>query len=228
MNRILKTLIVILPLLIAPVLHAQEAVIRDISGTVEYRTAGSDTWAPASRGQSLPMDAVISTSVRSTAIIEIGNVVLTVRPLTRLSILELSRTENTEKIELDLTAGRVRAEIISVEGASTDFTVRSSSATASVRGTEFEFDTINLIVSRGSVDFTALRGGGTYIIDAGRMSFADYTLDRAASPYEADLTELRPRLPIASIRVLPMITRPMITGYEQPSSTVDIDIMAGF
>ncbi|MDR1505590.1 MAG: FecR family protein [Treponema sp.] len=131
-----------------------DATIRDLAGTVEVRGPQAQNWAAAYRGQTLTSETQISTGFKSTAVIALGNSLLTVRPLTRLSIAELSRIQDNEKIELRLQAGRVRADVKPVQGGRTDFTVRSSSATASVRGTVFEFDTLNLHVTEGTVEFS--------------------------------------------------------------------------
>ena len=122
-----------------PFIFAQQAVIRDLSGTVELKLPGSQTWTNARAGHALAGDTVISTGFRSTALLAIGNSLLTVRPLTCLSITELSRRNDTEYSDVNLQAGRVRAEVNPPSDAKIEFTVRSSSATASVRGTLFEF-----------------------------------------------------------------------------------------
>ncbi|MCL2791808.1 MAG: FecR domain-containing protein [Spirochaetaceae bacterium] len=177
---------------------APQAVIRDLVGTVEIQRPGSAAWQPATRGATLTADTVISTGFRSTAVIAVGNSVLTVRPLTRLSLAELSRAQDEEKVELNLTAGRVRAEVRSAEGVRTDFTVRSTSATASVRGTIFEFDTRNLKVSEGTVAFSGVAGVPVFV-DTGSTSFVDDRSGRIASPTETFIADLRPDLPLGII-----------------------------
>jgi hypothetical protein len=49
-------------------------------------------------------------------------------------------------------------------------TVQSPSATASVRGTSFEFDTINLSVNEGTVAYSG-NVGPTAMVSAGAVSF---------------------------------------------------------
>jgi len=66
---------------------AQEAVIKELTGTVELKKAGAAEWENAAKGQSVAVDTVISTSFKSTAIISIGNSLITVRPLTLLTSL---------------------------------------------------------------------------------------------------------------------------------------------
>jgi hypothetical protein len=175
-----------------------QAVIREFTGTLELRAPGAANWTPATVGQTISADTGISTGFRSTAVIALGESVITVQPLTRLTLTELSSQQNTDRVELQLAAGRVRADVRSAEGARTDFTVRSTSATASVRGTQFEFDTLNLVVSEGTVQFSGVSGDAPVLIDQGGTSFADESTGRASSQADAFLTELRPAPPIAS------------------------------
>jgi len=184
--------------LAAPGLFAQnaaQAVIRELSGTVELKQPGATAWQPATRGQTLTGDTVVSTGFRSNAIIALGNSMLTVQPLTRLTLAELSRAQNVERVEINLTTGRVRAEVKPPVGSRADFTISSPSATASVRGTTFEFDTINLTVSEGTVSFAGA-SGVPVIIDAGGLSSVDERSGRAASAVETLLAELKPALPV--------------------------------
>ena len=174
-----------------------QAVIREITGTVEIMLPGSAEWVSARQGQSIPADTVISTGMRSFAIIAIGDAVLTVRPITRLSLAELSRIEGIETIQLNMQTGRVRAEVKAPVGNRTDLIIQTPSAVASVRGTIFEFDTVNITVIEGTVAFSGI-ANVPVLIDAGVSSHADERTGRAALPEETSVTELRPDLPYAS------------------------------
>jgi hypothetical protein len=146
------------------------AEIRELIGTVEIREASSTAWKTARAGDKLVRSTIISTGFKSGAVLAIGNSTLTVRPLTRLSIEELTQLEGNETVGLSLQAGRVRAEVKPPESGKTDFSVRAPTVTASVRGTGFSFDTINLLVNDGIVAFTGERGGSA-LVDAGKGSF---------------------------------------------------------
>jgi hypothetical protein len=134
-------------------LAAQDALIEELFGTVEVQRPGSAAWIPAEKNMALDMNSIISTGFKSTAKIRVGNSAITARPLTRLSLKELSAAQGTEKVTLNLQTGRVRAEVNPPRSGRTDFNIRSPSATASVRGTVFEFDTVNLAVESGTVVF---------------------------------------------------------------------------
>lgn len=182
--------------------EAQRAVIRDMAGIVEIKEAGSTAWEGARRGQALAGNTVISTGFRSTALLALGNSLLTVRPLTRLSIVELSKKQDTEQADFSLQTGRVRAEVYPPLDSKIEFTVRSSAATASVRGTIFEFDTLYLLVIEGTVEFS-----GPFeipvLIDAVGSSYLDERTSKVTLPRAASAAELRPDLPIAAETVRP-------------------------
>ena len=184
-------------LLAAVGLCAQQAVIQDFAGTVEIKQANSEVWENAQRGQTLTGDMMISTGFRSTALIALGDSVVTVRPLTRLAITELSRSQNAEKVEINLQAGRVRAEVNAPANGEVDFTVHSSAATASVRGTVFEFDTLNLSVAQGTVEFAGTRGVPVLVDTAGYSHVAE-SGGRPEAPRTAGESALKPDLPIGA------------------------------
>jgi hypothetical protein len=176
-NKAAVVVVIVLMTAIPALLPAQtaEAVfaeIRDMIGTVEIREASAAVWTAAKTGDKLGKSTIISTGFKSGAVLAIGNSTLTVRPLTRLSIEELSRLENNEAIGVSLQAGRVRADVTPPESGKTDFSVRAPTVTASVRGTAFYFDTINLLVNDGTVAFTGDRGGAA-LVDAGQGSFVN-------------------------------------------------------
>ena len=130
----------------AACLGAQTARIQQITGTVEVKTPGAAEWRAAEIGQTLDQASLISTGFKSTALVRIGGSALIVRPLTRLSLGEIAAAQNEERVTVDLRAGRIRADVKPPAGVKTSFTVRSPMATASVRGTVFDFDGILLRV----------------------------------------------------------------------------------
>jgi len=140
------------------VAFSQNGVIKELTGEVELKKAGSSTFVPASAGDVVSSNTVVSTGFRSTAIIAIGSSVITVRPLTRLTLAEIQSVENTEKVNVNLQAGRVKVEVKPAAGTKTNLNVQSPSATASVRGTTFEMDTQNLIGIEGKVMLSGTSG----------------------------------------------------------------------
>jgi hypothetical protein len=173
---------------------AETALVREVTGTVEIRAAGETEWTAVRRGQRLPGDSVISTGFNSQAIISLGNSAVTVRPLSRLSVNGLFREGNREEVKLDLRIGRIRADVKPPAGGKVEFVARSSVGTASVRGTVFEFDTLNLAVSEGTVAFAGA-SGAPVLVDAGGATFVDGTTGRPLPPAETAAAALRPELP---------------------------------
>ena len=147
------------------------AVLKRVVGTVEIRAPGK-AWTAAKAGAALTKDTAISTGFKSVAVVALGDSVLTIKPLTRLTLEEIARQEGSEQVKLYLLAGRVRAEVKPPSGGKTDFSVRSPTATASVRGTVFSFDGWNLDVSEGGVVF-ASPDGRQFTVPAGSYSFLD-------------------------------------------------------
>jgi hypothetical protein len=177
------------------------AVIREVAGTVEIKAPGASEWKAAVRGQTLDRAALISTGFRSTALIMVGNSAVTVRPLTRLSLDEIVLKQNGEQITLNLRAGRIRADVKPPVGGKTDFSVRSPTATASVRGTVFDFDGTLLRVEEGQVHLGGESVTSAYI-GAGHSTSVDTETGKTATVIERVKEELAPALP-AGVDVVP-------------------------
>ncbi|MFP4508673.1 MAG: FecR domain-containing protein [Spirochaetaceae bacterium] len=164
-------LIVMMVLSFAP-LHAQgieRAVISQIRGTVEIQQQAGDVWEEARVGQIVAAGTRISTGFGSTAAIEIEDTVIRVRALSRLTIQELFESENVITTNMDLEIGRVRGEVRRASDRQFDFQLRGPTATASVRGTSFEFDGQNLTVDEGVVEIENSLGQ-RITVEAGRRS----------------------------------------------------------
>jgi hypothetical protein len=155
-------------------------VIRNVSGKVEIKDAGSQVWVPAQGGETLRRDTVISTGFRSVAVLSLGDSVLMVRPLTRLSLEELTRLPGKDDVKLNLQTGRIRVRVNPPAAGGVGFTVRSAIATASVRGTAFDFDTFNLEVHQGTVNFSTPNGPARLVRAGTSSSFNEAT--RTATP----------------------------------------------
>jgi hypothetical protein len=173
------------------------AVIREVSGTVEVQRPDSSAWVPASPGMAIEKAARISTGFRSSAVVALGGAVITVRPLTRLTLEEIAGGPGAQEAGIYLRAGRVRAEVTPPGGGRMDFSVRSPMVTASVRGTVFEFDTVNLRVDEGRVQYAG-RNGSLAAVRAGEQSTVDETSSTVTAPREETAVRLTPDLPPGS------------------------------
>jgi len=175
---------------------AQSGVIRELTGTVELKLPGAQVFVPAKTGDSVSQDTVISTGFKSGALVEAGSAVITVRPLTSLTLKEIGSSGNSENINMNLRAGRVRVELTPPAGTKASMSVSSPAATASVRGTVFDFDTRNIYVESGAVAFRGSRGGLT-LVNAGSRGRIDNS-DKVYHPVDTMNSELLPSVPVGS------------------------------
>ena len=172
---------------------AQTGVIRECTGEVELKPAGASASVPARPGDTVAIDTVVSTGFKSSAIIELGSSVIVVRPLTRLSLGEIQSVSGAETLNVNLRSGRVRVDVNPSAGTRANFTVQSPIATASVRGTSFEFDTRNLKVHEGTVAFRG-KSGMVMLVPAGAESHVSGE-GKAADPIATTAEALTPPPP---------------------------------
>jgi hypothetical protein len=178
----------------------QRAFIREITGTVELKIPGSADWIPGKAGGRIFPNTVISTGFKSAALLVIGESTIAIRPLTRLSLEELLERNETEQVRLNLHTGRIRTRVRPPVGGRIDFSVRSPVASASVRGTAFDFDTLNLHVGEGTVSFAPVIRTGAFSrpipVSAGESSRVDSDSGRAVNPLTAaEINRIPPALP---------------------------------
>jgi hypothetical protein len=131
---------------------AVKAVFADVSGKVQYQRPGG-AWQPAKVGDSIEKGAIVSTGFKSSATLKLDSASIYLKALTRLTLEDIMKTSGGTQTKLYLLAGRVKADVPPEAGKTNDFRVKSPTATASVRGTAFEFDGMNLMVSRGTVQY---------------------------------------------------------------------------
>ena len=162
--------------------YAQSGVIKEITGTVELKPSGATGYTAARAGDTVAEDTIISTGLKSTAMVEVGSTAIAVLPLTRLTLTEIRSSQGNETLNVNLQAGRVRVDVTPLAGNRASTTVNSPISTASVRGTSFYFDTRNLHVREGSVNFKGNKGY-TIKVGAGFASFVDRKGNAAPSQF---------------------------------------------
>ena len=128
-----KRLAVLAGILLATVLAAEpdKAEVISFTGKAEYQT--DNGWVPLSQGSFLDQGTVISTGFRSTAVLKIGDSRFTVEPLSRITISKLAESDQNYDTEMNLSTGKLKIDVKAVPGRTTAFTVRSHTATSSVR-----------------------------------------------------------------------------------------------
>jgi hypothetical protein len=190
MKRLLFVTIFILTGLYA---FSQDAFIDQLTGTVGIKHPKEDAFKTANKGDKIFKDTIIQTSFRSYAIIKVGSTLITVRPLTTLSLTEIQNLEESETINVNLQMGRVRVDVKPPAGKKASTTLTSPSSVASVRGTSFEFDTNNLYVSEGTVSFAG-NNGQAVLVSEGGNSRVDRT-GRVSNPWDNKKANLMPPSP---------------------------------
>ena len=145
------TIALIIALVSVSGVAALDATITAVNGKVELRQRAGGPWVAAETGAVVPVGATISTSFNAGATLQVGESELKVKALTRMRIEELISENGIDRSEIDLPVGRVTANVRGSSGNRAEFRVSSPIATASVRGTNFDFDGANLSVSEGIV-----------------------------------------------------------------------------
>jgi hypothetical protein len=223
MNIKCKYLALVLAVLTGLGAFAQNAgqgsgTIRELSGTVELKLAGAQNYVPAKAGDGVRQDTIISTGFKSTALVEVGSALIAVRPLTRLTLTEIQSSSGTETINVNLQTGRVRVDLNPPAGSRASMAVSSLNATASVRGTSFEFDTRNLRVFNGTVGFQGNRGQ-LMLVNAGSDSLIG-TDGKAGDPIVIKTVGLIPSAPVGADSI-----SGIGGGMASSPTTVGIDIV---
>ena len=174
-----------------------EAVIRELNGTVELQRKDSEEWEKAVQGQIIIPDTIISTGFKSNVIISVGESIISVRPLTRLSFREIRNIAGTETISVSLQAGRVQADVTQPSGTQSSFSIQSPSVTASTRGTVFEMSVYELVVLEGTVEYLS-GSAAPVLVDAVGYSFVNTKTGRAVPPGAALKAAISPDMPIGN------------------------------
>jgi hypothetical protein len=142
------------------------ATVENLSGKVEVRPQGGG-WSAAQEGQRIARGSTISTGFNSRATLRLADSLLEVEPLTRMTLEDLVETSDTVSTDVFVRVGRTRANVRTAEGVRSNFRMRSPITTASVRGTEFRFDTRRTEVTEGTVTVANFLGRETNVGQGG-------------------------------------------------------------
>lgn len=135
-------------LVLASSAFALTGKIVSVSGKVEVQNGSR--WMALSAGDELDAGAVISTGFKSEAILKIGESVITVKALTRLTLETLYEQNGDNASSVYLDAGSINASVRSEEDKRVSFKVKTPAVTASVRGTDGDI-TVNKVVGTSGV-----------------------------------------------------------------------------
>ena len=206
-----RSLLAIIFVLTGLNVFSQDAFIDQLTGAVEVKQPGENTFKAANKGDTVFQDTVISTGFKSYAIVKTGSTTITVRPLTALSLTEIQKSEETEILNVNLQSGRVRVDVKPPSGTKASATLASPHATASVRGTSFEFDTKNLYVNEGTVSFAGNKGQNV-LVNAGENSRVEQ--GQATTPRDERNSNLLPPSPVGTSAGDTLVSGPAATGVN--------------
>ena len=196
-------------------------IIREISGTVELKRSAAAPFVSASVGDQVADDTIISTGLRSAALIEVGSVLITVRPLTRLTFIEIRTSDEVETLNTFLQSGRVRVDVDPPAGTRASMDVISPVSVSSVRGTSFEFDLRNLYVYSGTVNFRGSNGQRVSVNAGINVELGES--GRAVSPVVDSSSAFVPPQPAG----LEQEARPLSTGIMEEIPGLSFQLTSG-
>lgn len=136
---------------------AIEATVISVSGKAEIQNGNE--WVELKAGDNLKAGSVLQTGFKSNVVLNIKspneNSTITVAPLSRMTIEQLSQKGDQDTASIYLASGSLKSNIKKTEDKRVGYQVRTPVATASVRGTEFEvkngYKSVDIRTSEGSV-----------------------------------------------------------------------------
>ncbi|MBQ9205370.1 MAG: FecR domain-containing protein [Treponema sp.] len=124
---------------------AMQATVVSTKGKAEVQNGSS--WVALKNGDTLDQGSVIQTGFKSEVVLKIKESTVTVAPLSRITLQTLAEREGVagaqpkDETSIYLDTGSLKSNVQKSADRRVGFTVRSPVATASVRGTEFDYAT---------------------------------------------------------------------------------------
>ena len=122
---------------------AADATVTFVSGKVEVQRGGK--WVALQKGDTLAKSDTISTGFQSEAKIKILDSVLYLGPVTRVTLEELSSSDQEDNVNVYLKTGATRSQVRHVDNKRVAYQVHTAVAVASCRGTGWGMDDSNNI-----------------------------------------------------------------------------------
>jgi len=141
--------------------------VKDLSGIVDVKKAGTDVWVPAGKGMKLTSGDAIKTTIDSAVDLAFENgSVIRLNEETTLGVEDLSenvekarflyvfdRNVKSKKTKFKLDEGSIMASVTEVGNSRSQFTVQTPKGIAGVRGTNWEVGQKALAVTSGFIDW---------------------------------------------------------------------------
>ena len=122
---------------------AADATVTFVSGKVEVQRGGK--WIALQKGDTVSKSETISTGFQSEAKIKIMESVMYLGPVTRITLEELSSTEQKDNVNVYLKTGTARSQVKHIDNKRVNYQVHTAVAVASCRGTGFIIDDSNTV-----------------------------------------------------------------------------------
>ena len=194
--------LVIFSSIFSATLFAASGEVISAKGKVEV--ARGDEWVPLKVGDIVSQSDVISTGFQSEAKIKMGNSVLQLGALSRVTLETIASNSTKEVVDVYLNTGAVRSKITHTsDNKKTNYTVRNPIAVASVRGTDFTFaDNGSVECFEGGVAIAPASSYEPEALEGGKE--ADDVEDPADGESDAatPATDIAPSSPKGSVVVL--------------------------
>ena len=174
--------------MLTPLLAISGEVVA-VKGKAEIKQGGK--WIPAKAGNKITSGLMISTGFKSELTLKIDGSVITVKPMTRLTIEEIAEKNETVSSEVYLNVGSVKADVKPASTKKVEFKVKTPVATASVRGTSGEISSDGLLigtsgswsyVNNGGIETRVNIGESVIISDTGMVTPAQNIKANAVLP----------------------------------------------
>ena len=143
MRKIKSLLITAVLLAFGTSAFAADATVTFVSGKVEVQRNGQ--WVALQKGDVVSKSETISTGFQSEAKIKLMESVLYLGPVTRVTLEELSATEQKDNVNVYLKTGTTRSQVKHVDNKRVNYQVHTAVAVASCRGTGFILDDSNTV-----------------------------------------------------------------------------------
>ena len=153
---------------------ATDATVTFVSGKVEVQRDGK--WVALQKGDALSKSDTISTGFQSEAKIKIMDSVLYLGPVTRVTLEELSSSDQADNVNVYLKTGATRSQVKHVDNKRVNYQVHTAVAVASCRGTGWGMDDANNIdcfenqIAVAYFDGTDMAGGSGNPEDDNKLS----------------------------------------------------------
>ena len=158
---------------------AADATVTFVSGKVEVQRNGK--WVALQKGDTVGQSETISTGFQSEAKIKILESVMYLGPVTRITLEELSSTDQKDNVNVYLKTGTTRSQVRHTDNKRINYQVHTAVAVASCRGTEWIIDDSNNITC-----FEGMVAVAPYVED---NSFVNYGTDEGEGAEEGSEEE---------------------------------------